>query len=247
MKDLPPTSDDRTVRAYDEIAERYALEAPTNAYNAEYERPATLSLLPDVRGLRVLDAGCGPGIYSEWLVSHGAAVVSVDASREMLRLAEQRLGAKVTIRFADLREPLSFIANGALDLVLAALVFDSIKDWRPLFSELGRILADNGLVVFSIGHPMAEFELSETKHYFDVELTQSEWTNYGVMVPSYRRPFQDVFDPLLENGFRIEKVLEPRPTEACERIAPRVYKKLNENPWFLCIRARKSGAPALRR
>jgi SAM-dependent methyltransferase len=240
MKDVPRTTDDRTVRAYDEIAERYAWEALNNAYNAEYERPATLSLLPDVRGLRVLDAGCGPGIYSEWLASHGAAVVSVDASREMLRLAEERLGAKVTIRFADLRKPLSFIANSALDLVLAALVFDSIMDWRPLFSELGRILVDNGLVVFSIGHPMAEFELSETKRYFDVELTQGEWPNYGVMVPSYRRPFQDVFDPLLENGFTIEKVLEPRPTEACERIAPRIYKKLNENPWFLCIRARKS-------
>ncbi|WP_279387450.1 hypothetical protein [Rubrobacter taiwanensis] len=30
-----------------------------------YERPATLSLLPDVAGKRVLDAGCGPGVYSE--------------------------------------------------------------------------------------------------------------------------------------------------------------------------------------
>jgi hypothetical protein len=30
-----------------------------NAYNSLYERPAMVELLGDVRGLRVLDAGCG--------------------------------------------------------------------------------------------------------------------------------------------------------------------------------------------
>jgi 2-polyprenyl-3-methyl-5-hydroxy-6-metoxy-1,4-benzoquinol methylase len=50
---------------------------------------ATLSLLPDVNSRRVLDAGCGPGFYSEWLIEHGAEVVAVDAGLKMIELAKK--------------------------------------------------------------------------------------------------------------------------------------------------------------
>jgi 2-polyprenyl-3-methyl-5-hydroxy-6-metoxy-1,4-benzoquinol methylase len=53
--------------AYDKLASSYSARAPTKPHNAYYERPATLSLLGDVRGGRVLDAACGPGIYAELL------------------------------------------------------------------------------------------------------------------------------------------------------------------------------------
>jgi 2-polyprenyl-3-methyl-5-hydroxy-6-metoxy-1,4-benzoquinol methylase len=49
------------LEAYEELAESYAALVDTKPHNALYERPATLSLLPEVRGKRVLDAGCGPG------------------------------------------------------------------------------------------------------------------------------------------------------------------------------------------
>ncbi|MBV8887170.1 MAG: hypothetical protein JO235_24685 [Chroococcidiopsidaceae cyanobacterium CP_BM_RX_35] len=42
---------------YEQFAERYAAGVETKAHNAYYERPATLSLLPEVQGLQVLDAG----------------------------------------------------------------------------------------------------------------------------------------------------------------------------------------------
>ncbi|MBZ0289063.1 MAG: methyltransferase domain-containing protein, partial [Anaerolineae bacterium] len=65
---------------YAPFAHRYAQYAETKPHNAYYDRPATLSLLPDVAGKRVLDAGCGPGIYAEWLVDHGAQVVAFDVT-----------------------------------------------------------------------------------------------------------------------------------------------------------------------
>jgi 2-polyprenyl-3-methyl-5-hydroxy-6-metoxy-1,4-benzoquinol methylase len=76
---------------YDRLADAYAARAPTKPHNAFYERPATLSLLGDVAGKRVLDAGCGPGIYAEELVARGAEVVGFDASGRMVELARKRL------------------------------------------------------------------------------------------------------------------------------------------------------------
>jgi hypothetical protein len=46
---------------YDTIASRYAAGVDDRPFNALYERPATLALLPDVGGRDILDAGCGPG------------------------------------------------------------------------------------------------------------------------------------------------------------------------------------------
>ncbi len=58
--------------AYEKLAHAYAEMIDTKPHNAYLERPTTLSLLPDVEGKRVLDAGCGPGVYAEWLVERGA-------------------------------------------------------------------------------------------------------------------------------------------------------------------------------
>ena len=78
---------------YDTIASRYAAGIDERSWNALYERPATLALLPDVGGKDVLDAGCGPGWYADWLARNGARVVAIDRSSSMVRLTEERLGA----------------------------------------------------------------------------------------------------------------------------------------------------------
>ena len=44
---------------YDAFAGGYAAFAETAPYNALYDRPATLDLIGEVDGLRVLDAACG--------------------------------------------------------------------------------------------------------------------------------------------------------------------------------------------
>lgn len=51
--------------AWEELAEAYSAKFEKKAHNAFYERPATLSILPPVKGKIVLDAGCGPGVYSQ--------------------------------------------------------------------------------------------------------------------------------------------------------------------------------------
>ncbi|MFF1343955.1 methyltransferase domain-containing protein [Streptomyces sp. NPDC058290] len=83
---LPPDS------PYDGFADTFAREAAVSPYNARYGRPTVLGLLGDVSGLRVLDAGCGPGLYLSELAARGAEAVGIDQSADMVRLARERLG-----------------------------------------------------------------------------------------------------------------------------------------------------------
>jgi SAM-dependent methyltransferase len=226
--------------AYDQMAEAYAKLVDTKPHNAYYERPATLSLLPDVNGKRVLDAGCGPGVYSEWLVNRGADVVSFDANPKMVQLAKERLGKRVLVRLADLSQPLDFLLNDSFEIVICPLVLDYVEDWVAVFQEFFRILKPGGVLVFSMEHPFAKYDdHRETSKYLDIELVEYEWTGFGsrVRVPSYRRPMSAVINPLITANFQLDRILEPEPTEAFKAQDPDDYEKLCRQPGFMCVRA----------
>jgi hypothetical protein len=53
--------DSVSLQSYEDMAEYYFSYVDQKPFNAYYERPATLSLLPDVTGKRVVDAGCAAG------------------------------------------------------------------------------------------------------------------------------------------------------------------------------------------
>ena len=131
--------------AYDALAEAYAALVDTKPHNAYYERPATLSLLPEVHGKRVLDAGCGPGVYAEWLADNGAEVLAIDANEKMVRLARQRLKDKVKVVQANLEQPLDFLEDGWFDMVVSPLVMDYLKEWETVFREFYRVLKAGGI------------------------------------------------------------------------------------------------------
>jgi malonyl-CoA O-methyltransferase len=73
------------------------------------EEPVVREALGEVRGLAILDLGCGTGRHSLWLARAGAAVTAVDFSAGMLDEARGKPGAE-TVRFLahDLHEPLPF-------------------------------------------------------------------------------------------------------------------------------------------
>ncbi len=226
--------------AYDKLAEEYAARIGTKAHNAYYERPATLSLLPEVKGRRVLDAGCGPGVYAEILVKRGAQVVALDASPKMVALARARLGEAVPVIQASLENPLNFLENESFNLVVAPLVLDYVRDWRAVFGEFQRVLMPGGVLVFSMEHPTMKYlDFLEESNYFQTELVSYTWKGFGlpVEVPSYRRSLAEVFNPLIEAGFVVDRVLEPLPIETFKETEPENYEKLLREPGFLCIRA----------
>lgn len=230
------------LEAYEILAEAYASVVDTKPHNAYYERPATLSLLPEVKGKRVLDAACGPGVYSEWLLARGAEVVAVDASPKMIELARRRVGSAADIRQADLSKPLTFLSNESFDIVLSSLTLHYIENWGSTFAEFYRVLRPGGCFVLSVGHPFFDYTYFKSEKYFETELVGSEWKGFDrvkVYMPTYRRSLEETLNPLIDAGFCIERILEPRPTEEFRRADPGDYEELLQRPAFLCIRARK--------
>lgn len=228
--------------AYEALAEAYAAVIDKKPHNAYCERPATLSLLPEVSGKRVLDAGCGPGVYSEWLVEHGAEVVAIDASPKMVELAKRRLGLKVDIRQADLAKPLTFLDSSSFDIVLSPLVLEYVEDWGNTFAEFYRVLRPEGHFVFSVTHPLFDYTYFKSNNYYETELVGSMWQGFKpvrVHMPSFRRSLASTLNPLVGAGFNLERVLEPKPTEEFKEADPKHYQELCRQPCFLCIRARK--------
>jgi SAM-dependent methyltransferase len=229
--------------AYETLAEAYAAAVETKPHNAYYERPATLSLLPDsLRGQRVLDAGCGPGVYSEILIKKGASVVSIDASPKMLEMAKQRLGKTENILLADLSKPLAFLEDDSFDVVLSPLALDYVEDWRSVFAEFYRLLRPSGYFIFSVTHPFFDYIYFKSNDYFKTELVSCEWRgfeNVRVEMPSFRRPLGELLNPLAEAGFRLEKLIEPLPTNEFKEADPKHYEELSRFPAFMCIKARK--------
>lgn len=222
-----------------EFVRSYSNRIEYNSHNALYERPATLSLLPDVKGLKILDAGCGPGNYAEWLDDKGASVTAVDYSDEMISFTKERLGNRAKVFKANLNSYLNYLIDEEFDLIICSMVIHYIKDWHVLFSEFSRVLKTGGILVFSTHHPYADFNIHREGNYFETELIKDEWPSYNIEMSYYRRPLSDIFRVLKECDFRIEEVLEPLPVEECREKFPDAYTTLSTMPWFICFKAIK--------
>lgn len=196
-----------------------------------------------MHGKRVLDAGCGPGAYAEWLVKHGAQVVALDANSKMVEFVRERLGNKAEVLLASLEQSLDFLDDSTFDIVLGPLVMDYVEDWHAVCGEFYRVLCDDGCLVFSMEHPYSKFRTHANEaHYFEVELVEYEWTGFGmpVRVSSYQRPMSAVIEPLVATGFAPDRLLEPIPTEAFKEKLPEDYEDLRQRPGFMCVRAVKT-------
>jgi SAM-dependent methyltransferase len=230
-----------SIESYDKMAKYYADFVDTKPWNAYYERPATLSLLPEITNKKILDAGCAGGWYTKYLLDNGADVTAIDVNKNMVEITKKRTQNKCKVLQADLNNKLDFIEANSVDIILASLVLHYIKNISNIFSEFNRLLKINGELIFSIHHPLMEVMYFKTENYMEMELLEDEWTmgEEKIKVPFYRRPLNKILQPLIDSGFHIENVLEPKPTKEFKEKLPEAYEKLLKRPNFLFIKARK--------
>jgi magnesium-protoporphyrin O-methyltransferase len=124
--------------------ERLTSDAPVSGIRATVRagrdamRGTLLSWLPaDLRGKRVLDAGCGTGALALEAARRGAQVVAVDISPTLVGIAQQRAAGQhgeghVEFRAGDMHDP----ALGEFDHVVA---MDSLIHYKP--ADVCRVMA----------------------------------------------------------------------------------------------------------
>ena len=235
------TSDDREF-SYDSIARDYARKVDSAPYNALYERPAMLGMLPAVSGLRVLDAGCGSGWYAERLLERGAVVEAIDSSAKMVEYARERFSShpqdtrvRLNIQVADLSQHLPF-DDGVFSGVLSPLVLHYLEDWRPALREFHRVLEPSGWLLLSTHHPGADAARFETENYFAVERVSDHWKWAGD-VEFYRRSLTEISASLAETGFVIDRITEPVPTSEFRAAAPESWERVMRQPEFVIVKS----------
>ncbi|OBX19020.1 methyltransferase family protein [Gelidibacter algens] len=228
-------------KAYNELAESYNKLIDHKPHNAYYDRPNTLSLFESVKNKSILDAGCGPGKYAEILLSQDAQVTGFDLSSEMIKFAKKRNTNQGTFFVHDLNEPLTMLEDNSFDFVLCALALHYLEDWSLSIKEFHRVLKEKGQLIISIEHPFFEYNYYKSTEYFKTEPVKCTWRGFGkpVEINSHRRPLGECLASITENGFYIDKLIEPKPLKEFEKLDRKHYKELNEFPAFMCIRAIK--------
>ncbi|MGR3494453.1 magnesium protoporphyrin IX methyltransferase [Citreimonas sp.] len=144
-------------RTATQVWERLTSDAPVSRIRATVRegrdrmRGLMLDTLPaDLRGARVLDAGCGAGQATAELAARGAEVVAVDISPSLVAIAERRLpeGLRGRVAFSagDMLSP----ALGSFDHVIAmdSLIYYSRADIRAAIEGLAARTV--GGVVFTV-------------------------------------------------------------------------------------------------
>ncbi|MFM2614863.1 class I SAM-dependent methyltransferase [Vibrio campbellii] len=224
---------------YTTYAKQYDLAAQDNLYNAHFERPNTLELVGDVAGKKVLDLGCGSGIYAQILLERGAtSVTCIDAAQEMIDIVKDKLGDSVNAYAQNLALGLPEEANAQYDLVICPLMVHYIEDLRPLFNDIQRVLKPGGQFVFSTHHPFADFECSTSDNYFEKERIEDVWDTIGkpVSVAFYRRSLQDITDAITGSNMAVLAVSEGKVNEKIREISQEHYQRLATYPNFIFIK-----------
>ncbi|MFI2713563.1 class I SAM-dependent methyltransferase [Micromonospora sp. NPDC018662] len=219
---------------YDSFAEHYAAENEGSLFNGYYERPAMIKLAGDVRGRRILDAGCGAGPLSEALRARGAVVTGFDGSPAMVELARRRLGDDATLLVADLGTPLPF-ADGVFDDVVASLVLHYLEDWTGPLAEVRRVLRPGGRLLLSVNHPIVYEVAFPDGDYFALARWSEEYAFDGhpAELTYWHRPLHAMTDAFTAAGFRIAVISEPpfSPDAPPELLPPELAGRTS----FLCF------------
>ena len=222
---------------YEVFADEFVDHAEDGFFNAFVDRPACLALLGDVRGRSVLDAACGPGIYAEELTRRGATVTGFDVSPRMVELAATRV-PDATFRTQDLNEAIAWIDDDTFDVALCALAFEYVDDRTGALRELRRVLRPGGTLVLSRLHPTADW-LRHGGDYFASRVVEEVWDR-GWEVRFWIATLEQTCAEIVDAGFVIERLVEPRPGPEGRARDPERYERYSTAPFFVAFRLRAS-------
>lgn len=135
-------------QVFDPWSERYDrwFESPIGKVIRSYEAEMIADMLKPSRGDRILDAGCGTGIFTRDLVGAGAWVVGLELSFPMLLRAQDKLQGYSFMAVQGNMLSLPF-EESTFDKSVSITAIEFIKEGREAVDELFRVTRPGGLVV----------------------------------------------------------------------------------------------------
>ncbi len=112
---------------------------------------------------RVLENGCGVGMYMQHLAPHSGSIVGLEYDMERAR--EAHFHSPYLINGASEQLPFS---NGSFNVILSHEVLEHVRDDRLCVEEMLRVLAPGGVIVLfvpNLGYPFETHGIYWRGHY----------------------------------------------------------------------------------
>ena len=130
------------ISTYEKIAHKYS----DKYFNDLTDIPYIDKFLKNIPSKgRILDIGCGPGQFSQYIAKKGFHVIGLDYSREMIEIARAKV-PEVEFKYMDMRN-LEFEEN-SFDGILAAysLIHISSENILDTLKEFNKVLKPSGYI-----------------------------------------------------------------------------------------------------
>lgn len=207
-------------------------------------------MLPDFKGKKVLDLGCGFGWHCIYAMEQGAvSAVGIDISSKMLEEARKKTKFSNVEYIQMPIEDINFEEN-SFDIVISSLAFHYIESFENICKKVNECLVKGGEFVFSAEHPVFTAQGKED-WYYDENGNKLHWPvdSYylegkresvflGEKVVKYHKTLTTYLNTLLKTGFEITGIVEAQPSEEMLKIIPEMKDELRR-PMMLLVSAKK--------
>lgn len=235
-------------------------------YRDLFTFPAFLAFLPPIKGLDVVDFGCGEGTNTRRFARMGGNMTGIDLSSRMIQLAslaEQSDPLGITFKRTSNSAHIGY-ADASFDAVVSTMALMDGPDLDGAMREAYRVLRPGGFLAFSVLHPcfitpgtrwvkddLGKALALSVSRYFQTETFTDYWSFSDrpkeepvqpFAVPRFPRSISTYLNAVAKSGLQIERVEEPVPSsEACE-VAPRFARWREIAGLILLVLARRPSA-----
>ncbi len=120
-------------------------------YHENVILPGARKMIAPGQGEKILDLGCGQGIFCRELARAGAAVTGIDASERLIKAARERSSGNIRYQVADAAS-LPF-DDGSFDAASCIMALQNMEPLGKVIGEAARVLRPGGRLLLVLSHP----------------------------------------------------------------------------------------------